>query len=177
MPTMHAVLADDDKLSTGLVHKQQFTLIDVVNEAIRINIAGLQPHCVQVVRHFHSLPTLWSERHKVLQVLIHLISNAMSSISDSGRSEGKLTLRIETRNGRARVEVEDDGVGILQEHLSSIVELAFATRKLRHGFGLRKSANGAKALGGTLSASGAGVGRGAVFGLELPLQLKDDANA
>ncbi|MGD0816173.1 MAG: ATP-binding protein, partial [Verrucomicrobiota bacterium] len=44
-----------------------------------------------------------------------------------------------------------------------------------HGFGLHSGALAASELGGTLTAHSDGVGRGATFTLELPLQTPNSA--
>ncbi|MCP4451865.1 MAG: ATP-binding protein, partial [Planctomycetes bacterium] len=71
-----------------------------------------------------------------------------------------------------RIEVIDNGVGIEPEILDEIFGHGFTTKEKGHGFGLHSSAAAAKAMGGSLSARSQGMGQGACFILELPLEPK-----
>jgi signal transduction histidine kinase len=66
--------------------------------------------------------------------------------------------------------VGDNGVGIQPENMIKIFSHGFTTRKDGHGFGLHSGALAARELGGSLTAQSQGVGLGATFTLELPLQ-------
>jgi signal transduction histidine kinase len=77
-------------------------------------------------------------------------------------------VRVKEQAQRARVEVEDNGVGIAAESLTRIFQHGFTTRAGGHGFGLHSSALAAQQVGGTLSVHSAGPGQGARFTLELP---------
>jgi signal transduction histidine kinase len=66
--------------------------------------------------------------------------------------------------------VTDNGVGIAPENLARVFNHGFTTRKGGHGFGLHSGALAAKEMGGSLTAHSDGIGRGATFTLELPLQ-------
>ena len=70
------------------------------------------------------------------------------------------------------VAVADNGVGIPAENLTKIFNHGFTTKKDGHGFGLHSSANAAREMGGLLVAESEGRGRGAIFTLELPIQLQ-----
>jgi len=65
--------------------------------------------------------------------------------------------------------VIDNGVGIPAENMSRIFGHGFTTRKEGHGFGLHSGALAAQEMGGTLTASSEGLGKGACFILELPI--------
>ena len=71
--------------------------------------------------------------------------------------------------GRVKVTVCDNGVGIAPDHLTSIFNHGFTTKKDGHGFGLHSGANAAKEMGGTLTAYSDGPNQGAEFTLELPV--------
>jgi C4-dicarboxylate-specific signal transduction histidine kinase len=108
------------------------------------------------------------DRHKVIQILVNLITNAMQAL------EGRATdrrLSVETcslSDGQVSVRVSDNGVGISRENLVKIFNHGFTTKEEGHGFGLHSSAVSAMELGGTLVAESDGPGRGAAFVLTLP---------
>ena len=72
-------------------------------------------------------------------------------------------------NGRVKIEMADNGVGIAPENLARIFAYGFTTRKGGHGFGLHSGALAARELGGALKVRSDGLGQGAVFTLELPM--------
>jgi len=70
--------------------------------------------------------------------------------------------------------VIDNGVGIAPENLTRIFGHGFTTKPEGHGFGLHSSANAARELGGLLTATSEGLGRGAAFTLELPIEVNKE---
>jgi C4-dicarboxylate-specific signal transduction histidine kinase len=113
-------------------------------------------------------------KHKTLQILVNLLSNAKNAMKDlNGNAERRLLLRLATAvtadGPRVRIAVTDNGCGIAAEHLTRIFAHGFTTRAEGHGFGLHSAVNAAKEMGGSLQVASDGIGRGATFTLELPL--------
>jgi two-component system NtrC family sensor kinase len=146
-------------------------LEELVEDALRISSAALSRHQVKVERILEPVPPVETDKHKVLQVLINLISNAKYAMDATELEERRLTLKVERASAeRVRIEVSDRGMGIAPELLTRIFEHGFSTRREGHGFGLHSSALAAEELGGTLRVHSDGLGRGATFTLELPMQ-------
>ncbi len=144
-------------------------LAELLEDALRINSAGLTRHEVRVERHLSPVPQVLTDKHKVLMILVNLISNAKYALDEAPAEQRCLTLRMEaTAADRVRIEVRDNGMGIAPELLTRIFQHGFTTRDEGHGFGLHSSALAAQELGGTLTAHSDGPGRGATFTLELP---------
>ncbi|WP_148218202.1 ATP-binding protein [Opitutus terrae] len=143
-------------------------------DALRMNTAALMRHDVTVVREYLPAPKVSVEKGKVLQILINLIRNAKYACDDAQLPEGTqkiMTVRIEPgENGRVRLIVRDNGVGIAPENLTRIFAHGFTTRSYGHGFGLHSSAISAKEMQGSLTAYSEGLGRGATFVLEIPTE-------
>jgi signal transduction histidine kinase len=141
----------------------------LLEDALRINAAGLTRHEVRVERHFAPLPPVVTDKHKVLMILVNLISNAKYALDTTPPEQRRVVLRLEPlAKGRVRIQVSDNGMGIEPELLTRIFQYGFTTREEGHGFGLHSSALGAQELGGSLTAHSDGPGRGATFTLELP---------
>jgi PAS domain S-box-containing protein len=144
-------------------------LSEAIEDAIKLSNNALLRHNVQVTREFALTPPARAERHKVLQILVNLISNAKKAMDVKEPSQRRLVVRIEnTADDTVLVKVIDNGIGISAENLTRIFAHGFTTRKDGHGFGLHSSALAAKQMGGSLTAQSDGAGRGATFILELP---------
>ena len=144
-------------------------IADLVEDTLRMEAENLTRHSCRVERDFASVPMITVDKHKVLQILVNLVRNAKDACTAAGRPESTLTLRIYNGNGRVKVAVSDDGIGIPQENLTRIFSYGFTTKKDGHGFGLQSGALAAKELGGELRVESVGSGHGATFTLELPV--------
>jgi PAS domain S-box-containing protein len=142
---------------------------ETIEDAIKLSNNALQRHNVHVERQFAQTPAARAERHKVLQILVNLISNAKKAMDCKEPSLRRMLLRVENgHNETVVIKVIDNGIGIPPENLTKIFGHGFTTRKDGHGFGLHSSALAAKQMGGELTATSDGVGRGATFTLALP---------
>lgn len=145
-------------------------------DALRMNAAALSRHDVRVVREFLPSPLVSVEKGKVLQILTNVIRNAKYACDDGqqyGTKEKVVTVRVEPGPGTVRFIVRDTGIGIAPENLTRIFAHGFTTRAYGHGFGLHSSALAAREMKGTLTASSAGLGKGATFVLEIPAAPAD----
>lgn len=143
---------------------------DLFEDALRVNLASLERHNVRIVRDYPEIPPCPIDKHKVLQILINLLSNAKNATR--GQTDRQITLRLRYDSATRRVafEIVDNGVGISPENLERIFSHGFTTRTDGHGFGLHSAANAAREMGGSLQGESAGPGRGATFRLELPIR-------
>jgi signal transduction histidine kinase len=159
--------------AVGIV--ETLPIVDLVEDALRMNSGALVRHEVQVVREYTATPSVPVDKHKVLQVLVNVVRNAKYALDDSGRKDKRLTIRVAThRNAFVTISVIDNGVGIPPENLTRIFSYGFTTRKNGHGFGLHSGALAAKEMGGSLSAHSDGLGQGATFTLSLPLHQEHE---
>jgi PAS domain S-box-containing protein len=142
---------------------------DLVEDSLRLNAGAFARHGVTLKREFAQVPRINVDKHKVLQILVNLVRNAKYACDDSGRADKLITLRIEELAQGVRISVIDNGIGIPPENMSRMFQHGFTTRESGHGFGLHSGALAAQELGGALLAQSAGVGLGASFMLELPL--------
>ncbi|AKJ06247.1 histidine kinase/DNA gyrase B/HSP90-like ATPase [Archangium gephyra] len=144
-------------------------LADLVEDALRINSAGLIRHQVKVQRQLAPLPPVLTDKHKTLMILVNLVSNAKYAMDGVPVAERLLTVKMErTPSGPVHLQVHDNGMGIAPEMLTRIFQYGFTTRDEGHGFGLHSSAVAAQEMGGSLTVHSEGPGHGATFTLELP---------
>jgi two-component system sensor histidine kinase ChiS len=145
-------------------------ICDLVNDALRMNASALEHHRVKVVKEVADLPMLPLDRHRVLLILVNLISNAKYALDGVIDRDHQLTLKVDAEQPRRlRIRVSDNGEGIAAKNLTRIFSHGFTTRQNGHGFGLHSCVLAAQEMGGTLCAHSDGPGLGATFTLELPI--------
>jgi PAS domain S-box-containing protein len=156
--------------------KEMVNVVNLVEDSLRINEGALSRHRVEVIREFETVPPLNVEKHKILQILVNLLRNAKHACQDSERADKRITVRVANGEGRIRISVMDNGVGIPPENLTRIFNYGFTTRKGGHGFGLHSGALAAKEMGGSLTVHSDGPGQGAAFTLELPCPARENSH-
>jgi NO-binding membrane sensor protein with MHYT domain/two-component sensor histidine kinase len=110
------------------------------------------------------------DRHKLLQIMGNLLSNARHALRDRKQGPRELIVRLRAlQSGFYTIDVEDTGIGIPAEAMQRLFEFGFTTKKEGHGFGLHASAILVKEMGGELSARSEGLNRGACFTVRLPI--------
>ncbi|QRK09177.1 AAA family ATPase [Archangium violaceum] len=144
-------------------------LSQLAEDALRIQRAALERHGVTVTRELSSSCKVRVDRHKVLQILINLISNAKYALDGVPVEQRHMLVRLTLGEKVARIQVVDSGMGFSPELRERLFTHGFTTRRDGHGFGLHSSALAAKLLGGGLLLESDGAGKGATATLELPL--------
>ena len=144
---------------------------ELIEDSLRMHEAAFQRHAVKIVREFSDVPKIAIDRHKVMQILVNLFSNAKYACDFNDPANRTIRVCLKPIDGdRIRIEVIDNGMGIAEENVTRIFSYGFTTRKTGHGFGLHSGALAAKDLGGSLNATSKGPGKGAAFILELPIE-------
>jgi PAS domain S-box-containing protein len=156
--------------------QEQIKATDLVEDSLRLSAAALSRHGIEIIRAYEDAPVINIDKHKALQILINLLTNAKCACEDSGQADKRTTVRVVSVENRVKISVTDNGVGIPPENLTRIFNHGFTTRKAGHGFGLHSGALAARELGGSLTAHSDGPGRGATFTLELPLEVSRPVN-
>lgn len=110
-------------------------------------------------------PTTISDRGQLQQVFLNIINNAFAAVDDGGRIE----IGIEDRPPEAvEIWIQDNGVGIPEEHLGRIFDPFFSTKRgSGTGLGLSITYGIVQKLGGQISVQSK-VGEGTRFTVVLP---------
>ncbi len=155
--------------SSGIFEKVE--LADLIKDVLGITGPGLERHNIAIKIESEELPSIITDRHKVLQILLNLMRNAKDAVRAAGNVERKVSIRMRRASGeRIVISVADNGTGIPAENLVRIFSHGFTTKRDGHGFGLHSGALAARQLGGSLIAESDGPNMGATFTLELPIQ-------
>ena len=128
--------------------KEMVNVANLVEDSMRMNEGALSRHGVEVIREFENVPTMNVEKHKILQILVNLVRNAMYACDESGRVDKRMTVRVTNGNERVKISVIDNGIGIPRKNLTRIFSHGFTPRKSGHGFGLHSGALAAMEMGG-----------------------------
>ncbi|MEO6677102.1 MAG: DAHL domain-containing protein [Pseudomonas sp.] len=144
---------------------------ELLEDALRMNSGALTRHHVTVVKEYSDVPRVMGDKHRLLLILINLISNAKYAMSDLSDRPRQMTLGVKiVDDAILQVSVKDDGEGIPEENMTRIFAHGFTTRKEGHGFGLHSCALAAIEMNGHLTAHSDGPGKGAQFTLQIPLK-------
>ena len=143
---------------------------DLFEQAVQLNLAAMTDTDLTIKRNFDSVDAVELDRHKVLQVLVNLISNAMKAVRHARPTGGEIVLRLsrDGESGQVQFDVIDNGMGISEPALAKLFQHGFTTFAGGHGFGLHSAANSAREMGGAVSACSDGEGQGARFCLSVP---------
>ncbi|WP_420233415.1 DAHL domain-containing protein [Pseudomonas sp. ABY48] len=145
---------------------------DLFEDALRMNSGALSRHHVTVIKEYQDVPAIMGDKHRLLLILINLISNAKFAMSHISEHPREITLGIRILDETTLcLSVKDRGEGISPENLARIFNHGFTTRKDGHGFGLHSCALAAVEMNGRLYVHSDGRGQGALFTLEVPLEL------
>ena len=131
---------------------------DARSVKIQVQTEGLGPAVVS------------GDRTRLVQVFWNLLHNAVKFSPEGGR----ISVRVAASDGRARVEVEDEGSGIAPEFLPHVFErfrqADMGTTRTHGGLGLGLALvkSFVEAHGGKVSVESAGEGRGSRFEVALP---------
>lgn len=147
---------------------------ELLEDALRMNSGALTRHHVTVLKEYADVPRIMGDKHRLLLILINLISNAKYAMSDLTDQARNMTLAAAVVDGQTlQISVRDEGEGIAPENMTRIFAHGFTTRKEGHGFGLHSCALAAMEMNGHLTVHSDGPGKGALFVLQIPLILAE----
>ena len=148
---------------------RDFVLVDeLVAKALKLSMSAFEMRGIDVVCDLSCKASIVTDPHKVLQILLNLLGNARHAVQERALSERRVWLTTELNGSSVRIRVRDNGVGLAPDHMGKIFNQGFTTKRGGHGLGLHSSANWARELSGSLLCYSDGLGRGAMFTLELP---------
>jgi PAS domain S-box-containing protein len=149
---LNAIISQSVEIAKSTLEEKNFLL----GRSIRIEVE------------IPGLPLALGEPAELRQIFLNLLLNAQDAMPTGG------TIRINGRvdRGTIVVNVEDQGEGILQEHLNRIFDPFFSTKGERGtGLGLSLAYTAMRRFGGTISAANRVEG-GAIFTLTFPVPAK-----
>jgi PAS domain S-box-containing protein len=154
-------------------------LSDVAEGAIKITGHEIR-HRARVLTSFEPVRPVWANEARLEQVVINLLMNAAQAVPEARSEENEIRVSVrELADGRAVLEVSDNGEGIPMDVQSRIFDPFFTTKPVGFGTGLGLSiCHGiVTALGGQIAVYSE-PGRGATFRVVLPTtDLRDEQSS
>jgi ligand-binding sensor domain-containing protein/signal transduction histidine kinase len=150
---------------------ETFEVQQLLDDALKLSAPSREHGAIEIVRRVEALPPVRLDRHKALQILVNLLTNARDAVM--AKDDGARRIIVQARrgaHGNLEIAVEDNGCGVEPQNLERIFQLGFTTKAEGNGLGLHFSACAALELHGKLTAHSDGIGHGASFLLELPLE-------
>lgn len=89
-----------------------------------------------VLRLDPALPPILGDQYELQQMLFNVIVNAEEALKAAGREGGAITITSRAADGRAYVEICDDGDGIDLDHLDHVFEPFYSSKPVGQGTGL-----------------------------------------
>jgi signal transduction histidine kinase len=161
-------MVDVSHLVTGSLKldKQPTDLPEILDAELRAVASAAREKRLRVELEIdRPIEWLWADPQRLRQALRNLLSNAVK-FTPSG---GAITVRLERRGGRARIEVRDTGIGIPPNVLPGVLGGFREGGSIHSGLGLAIARRIAELHDGTIGVESEGEGRGSVFAIELPL--------
>ncbi len=162
------IIANQQSHAKNILVMEVYSPIEIMDEAIRMNRRTMGRYNISITKKYSAVSDIKTDKHKLLQVLTNLVSNAKQSFEKQNRENRNITCFIRKQNYILEFEVKDNGIGIYKENITKIFTHGFTTRKDGHGFGLHNSANNVKQLDGELLVRSDGIGKGASFIVKIP---------
>ncbi len=175
---LSSIMAQVDKVSTTVRQLLDFARVRPV-EAVRVTPAQVLQSATALLEHRFrqarvalavdaapSVPAISADPGQLEQVFVNLMMNAVDACAAGGHVRASAA----ARDGEVCFEVADDGAGIAPEHLSSVLDPFFTTKKRGQGtgLGLTIAADIVKNHGGHLEIASE-PGRGTTVRVRLPV--------
>jgi two-component system NtrC family sensor kinase len=145
-------------------------LRDVIAEVIQLRRADLDAAAIALEVEASTTRKVYANFTEIEQVTLNFVINAQQSIEASGRSSGRILIRLFDTAKKLRLEVRDDGAGVTPEDEPKLFQPFFTTKPVGKGTGLGLSVSYGiiESYGGAIGYSGNEWG-GATFFFELPM--------
>ncbi len=145
------------------VHKNNVNLASILDESLRAVAGTFKTNGVSLQTDFAEEVWIYADAHKLGQVIINLVTNAI----EAARQGGAVNLDLTQGESYVSIKIADNGEGILPENLSRVFDVFFTTKKNGTGLGLPICKSIVEAHGGSLTAANNPDG-GAQFVMQLP---------
>ncbi len=151
---------------TTSLHSSPIKLHDTMEEALDIVQKTLRPKSLNVKKSFFPAPAILLDKPKILQALVHLLTNAFEA---APTYSGEIAIKIRKVTPFVELTITDNGEGIPKDRLHKIFHPFFTTKKDGTGLGLSIAEKIIRDHGGELNCESV-PGQSTTFTVLLPIQ-------
>jgi len=107
-------------------------MMDIIHHNMKYNYINV---CINVQANTNLM--INGYKNELMQTLLNIVNNAKETIlKNADKTKRLITITIKNVEHFVQIEIEDNGGGIPQEHISNIFDAYFSTKKDGHGIGL-----------------------------------------
>ena len=114
---------------------------------------------------------VFADRDHLIRILNNVVKNAIQSIPYN--KEGRISIKLSSKNNLAIIKVEDNGEGIPEDMIDKVFRPNFTTKSAGTGLGLAMCAKMIESLNGRIYFE-TEVDKGTTFFIEIPLMHLDE---
>jgi signal transduction histidine kinase len=168
------VIAVQQSIATHKELVQNLEIGKILDDVLMMHGDQLAMYHIDVECEIGAMPSIQSNKSKLIQVLVNLVKNAIESIIEASPGGGRLIVRARAaENQFVEIEITDTGSGIDPANQKKLFSSGFTTKPSGHGIGLHFCANAVRAMEGTIQIQSEGLGRGATVFMRLPISRKE----
>ena len=149
------------------IAQQPIDLAHVVRSVMRLLRSEATPRAKLVIE-LRATPQVSGSATRIGQVLLNLVLNALQALPSRPADQNRVQVTLAEVDGRAVLEVRDNGTGIAPEHLSRIFDPFFTTKRQGTGLGLAISKQIIEEMAGAVTVDSE-LGTGTRFTVSWPL--------
>jgi len=163
---LRKIVQTQQSFARGSEGEEAVSIGELVETALELK--GPELNGAQITRDIPDLPAVWTNRYKLLRIIVNFMGNASDAITANEPERRQIAVRARLTGGWLEITVEDSGVGMPGDLLELVSESGSTTQAPGRGSGLHSAAMAARQLGGSLAASSPGEGQGACFSVKIP---------
>ncbi|TYB30913.1 MAG: PAS domain S-box protein [Candidatus Mcinerneyibacterium aminivorans] len=91
---------------------------------------------IKFIKEYENIPKIKCDKGKIQQVILNMIKNSAQAMAQKNHNRNKIILRISSEDNFAKIEIEDNGIGIDEKIENRIFEPFFSTKTVGEGTGL-----------------------------------------
>lgn len=166
---IHDVIRDQQRHADQSIKPTRNQIAELIDEAISCCSARLEEDDVRVRVTGELGIHVYVDRSLLLQAMINIIGNARQAMREiNGIETRRLNIQVHENNQQISIQFRDNGCGMTRSTIDKIFEAHFTTRERGTGLGLHFCAITLKRLGGSITASSEGPGKGSTFVVNVP---------
>jgi ligand-binding sensor domain-containing protein len=153
--------------------KIKVNMAELVDNAVRLQEMTLQKRQIELFKNYNEVAPCNVETFKLAHVITNLVRNAADALAEMPPPpEGRrIIVSVEQSSPEfVQVAIADNGIGISPENIIHMFSFGFTTKAHGNGFGLHSSHAIMQELGGSIDVESEGLGKGACFILQIPLE-------